>query len=85
MHVQDTFPNLGIASAEGFTSPDTTYWPELHGTTGGALKEEFMYFARCVAEGARPTIITPEESLAAHEAVLAAEESAQSGEIVRLD
>lgn len=85
VHVQDTFPNLGIASKDGFISPDTTYWPELHGAAGGALREEFMYFARCVSEGLAPTVITPEESMAAIETVLAAERSARTGEIVRLD
>ncbi len=84
IHVQDTFPNIGIVTSESFRSPDTTYWPELHGVTAGALREEFSYFARCVLAGEKPTIITPEESMAAVEAALAAEESAASGEIVQL-
>ena len=31
IHIQDTFPNIGICTKDGFRSPDTTYWPELHG------------------------------------------------------
>lgn len=85
IHVQDTFPNIGIASAEGFRSPDTTYWPTLHGTMTGALTAELGYFARCVQEGRRPDIITPEESMAAVRTTLAAEESAATGKIVTLD
>ncbi len=84
VQVQDTFPNLGLCTASGFTGPDTTYWPRFDGLTGGALKDEIMYFAGCVARGERPNVITPEESLAAMRAVLAAEESANTGEIVHI-
>ena len=28
IHVQDTFPNIGIVTKDGFRSPDTTYWPQ---------------------------------------------------------
>jgi UDP-N-acetylglucosamine 3-dehydrogenase len=85
LHIQDTFPNIGVCSKEGFRSPDTTYWPELYGVTGGALRDELMYFARCIAEGRAPEIITPEESMAALRATLAAEQSAATGTVVRLD
>jgi UDP-N-acetylglucosamine 3-dehydrogenase len=85
VHVQDTFPNIGICSKDGFKSPDTTYWPELHGLTGGTLRDEWSYFARCALEGRRPDIITPEESMEAVRTVLAAEESASTGKVVVLD
>ncbi len=85
VQVQDTFPNLGLCNADGFTGPDTTYWPRIGGVTGGALAEEVMYFAGCVANGITPSVITPEQSMAAMETVLAAQQSAESGEIVRLD
>ena len=84
IHIQDTFPNLGIVTNEKFYSPDTTYWPLVHGRTSGALRDEFSYFARCVLEGRKPSIVTPEESMAAVEAALAAERSAATGEAVRL-
>lgn len=84
IHIQDTFPNIGIVTKEKFYSPDTTYWPLLHGATAGALRDEFTYFARCVLEGRKPEIITPEESLACVEAALAAEQSAATGEVVHL-
>ena len=54
IHIQDTFPDFAVCSKEGFKSPDTTYWPELHGITGGALRDEWSYFARCVREGTLP-------------------------------
>jgi len=84
VHVQDTFPNIGICTKDGFRSPDTTYWPTLHGATAGALRDELTYFANCCRTGDRPTVITPEESMAALEAALAAEESAATGQVVHL-
>ena len=51
---------------------------------GGSLRDEFAYFARCCATDTAPAIITPEESMAAVEAVLAAEESAATGKVVEL-
>jgi UDP-N-acetylglucosamine 3-dehydrogenase len=84
IHVQDTFPNLGVAAQDRFHSPDTTYWPEFDGVRGGALREEFSYFARCVLEGRKPEIGRPEDAMAALAATLAAEESARTGEVVRI-
>ncbi len=84
VHVQDTAPNLGVCAPDGFAGPDTTYWPAL-GDVTGALREEIMYFHRCVREGAAPTVITPEQSAEAMRTVLAAQESAESGAVVRLD
>ena len=45
IHVQDTFPNLGIVDGNKLHSPDTTYWPMFNGVRGGALRDEFSYFA----------------------------------------
>lgn len=84
IHIQDTFPNIGICTKDGFRSPDTTYWPQRHGMTAGALREELSYFADCCATDTPPSVITPEESMAALEATLAAEQSAMSGQVVYL-
>ena len=85
IQIQDTFPSIAVCSAEGFKSPDTTYWPELHGITGGAIRDEWSYFARCVREGTRPAVITPEDGMEAVRTVRAAYESATSGAVVTLD
>ncbi|MEO8667713.1 MAG: Gfo/Idh/MocA family oxidoreductase [Bauldia sp.] len=82
IQIQDTFPNLGIADATKFHSPDTTYWPMYDGARGGALKEEFSYFANCALAGRKPAIGTPEDARAALQATLAAEESARTGQVV---
>jgi predicted dehydrogenase len=79
LHVQETHPNFSICDREGWHSPDTTYWPELHGVRAGALRDELAYFVNCIQENRRPTLITPEESRAAVIACLAAEQSAAHG------
>lgn len=85
LHIQETHPNFSICEKDGWHSPDTTYWPLLHGVRTGALREELAYFITCIQEGRRPTIITPPESRAAVAACLAAEQSATTGLVVSLD
>jgi UDP-N-acetylglucosamine 3-dehydrogenase len=84
IHIQEVAPSLAICDESGWHYPDTTYWPELHGVRAGALREELSYFANCILTGQKPTIITPEESLEAVRACLAAEDSAAAGRIVNL-
>jgi UDP-N-acetylglucosamine 3-dehydrogenase len=84
IHIQDTFPNLGIVSRDKLQSPDTTYWPAFEGSRGGALREELSYFAACARRGEPPAIGKPEDAAAALEATLAAEESARSGRVVHI-
>ena len=82
--IQDTHPNFMVVDKDGSHCPDTTYWPEIHGQSSGALRDELAYFANCVARGEKPSVITPEESRSAVQACLAAEESARTGEVVTL-
>jgi UDP-N-acetylglucosamine 3-dehydrogenase len=82
IHVQDTFPNLGIVDKGKLHSPDTTYWPMFDGARGGALRAEFEYFADCALKGRAPAIGRPEDAAAALEATLAAEESARTGKVI---
>ncbi len=84
IHVQDTFPNLGVAGKQKFHSPDTTYWPEFGGARGGALKAEFDYFVDCIRKGQKPAIGTPEDATAALAATIAAEESARTGQVTKV-
>jgi len=85
IHIHETHPNFSVVDRNGWRSPDTTYWPELHGVRAGALRAELDYFATCVSEGRPPTVIRPEESLAAVQACLAAEASAATGRVVRVE
>ncbi|NNE93832.1 MAG: Gfo/Idh/MocA family oxidoreductase [Verrucomicrobiales bacterium] len=82
--IHDTHPNLMIVDKDGSTCPDTTYWPDIHGKLAGALRDELSYFTNCVATGETPAIISPEESREAVKACLAAEESARTGEVVKI-
>lgn len=82
--IHDTHPNLMIVDKDGVQCPDSTYWPAIHGRLRGALVDELAYFANCVLEGNKPDVISPEESREAVRACLAAEESARSGEVVKL-
>jgi predicted dehydrogenase len=84
IQIQDTFPNLGIVDEGKFHSPDTTYWPMVEGVRGGALRDELAYFANCALRGVKPAIGTPEDAMAALEATLAAEESARTGQVVKI-
>ncbi len=84
VHVHETYPNFSVCDKTGWHSPDTTYWPMLHGVRAGALREELNYFSTCVLEGRKPTVITAEESAAAVRACLAAEKSAATGKLVKL-
>jgi UDP-N-acetylglucosamine 3-dehydrogenase len=84
LHIHDTYPNFTVCDQQGWHSIDTTYWPELHGQCAGALRDELMYFANCVISGEKPTVITPEESMEAVRACLAAEKSAATGRVVQL-
>jgi UDP-N-acetylglucosamine 3-dehydrogenase len=84
IHIQDTFPNLGIVGSDKLHSPDTTYWPEFDGVRGGALREELSYFANSALAGKTPEIGRPEDAAAALEATLAAEQSARTGEVVKI-
>jgi predicted dehydrogenase len=85
VHIQDTFPNLGVVSSDKLHSPDTTYWPEFDGIRGGALREELAYFGSCALKGEAPAIGRPEDALAALQATLAAEESARTGQVIRIE
>jgi UDP-N-acetylglucosamine 3-dehydrogenase len=82
--IHDTHPNLMVVDKDGSRCPDTTYWPTIHGQLRGALRDELAYFANCVAQGTRPGVITAEESREAVRACLAAEQSAATGQVVRI-
>ncbi len=83
--IHDTHPNLMIVDKDGARCPDTTYWPEVRGQVRGALRDELEYFADCVLHDRKPDIISPEESREAVRACLAAEESARTGAVVKID
>lgn len=84
IHIQDTFPNLALVDGDKLHSPDTTYWPMFDGVRGGALRDEFDYFARTALSGKQPDMGRPEDAAAALQACLAAEESARTGNVIHI-
>jgi UDP-N-acetylglucosamine 3-dehydrogenase len=85
IYLQETYPPLQVVDTKGSYTPDPTYWPEIRpGVRGGALAEEINYFLNCVINQTPPTVITPEESMAAVVACLAAEKSAATGQVVKV-
>ncbi|MCY1555201.1 hypothetical protein D9M68_918380 [compost metagenome] len=54
------------------------------GVRGGALRDEFDYFTRTALAGKQPDIGRPEDAAAALQACLAAEESARTGNVIRI-
>ncbi len=68
-----------ITDAEASRKPDTVYWPVQHGRQIGALERELDYFARCIRDGTRPNVITPEEAACAFAVMETAERSAETG------
>lgn len=79
LYIQESPASISVCDKDGWRSPDSTYWPMLHGVRGGALREELQYFANCIVEGRQPTVVTPPEAMEAVRACLAAEESAVRG------
>ena len=84
VHIQEVAPSLLVVDRDGPSFPDTTYWPQVRGVIAGALRDELRYFADCILTGDEPKVITPEESMAAAVACLAAEESVRTGKVVTL-
>jgi UDP-N-acetylglucosamine 3-dehydrogenase len=84
IYIDASNPGITINDGEGLHKPDTIYWPTVHGMRIGALRTELSYFVRCVKEGRKPEVITPEESREAVRVICAAEESAATGKVVHL-
>jgi len=57
----------------------------LFGQRWGALQAELRYFADCILAGKPPDRITPQESREAVRLVLAATQSAKTGQVIQMD
>ena len=83
VHGGDT--NVVVQGRDGIDAPNTVYWPQMHGEPVGAFRTEIAYFVSCVANVEMLTVVTPGEARTAVAVVAAAERSAATGKIVRLD
>lgn len=77
--IQFDHPSLQLWGTDQVLVPDTSYDPLIHGSVGGALREELAYFARCVLRNSLPDIVTPEDGLNALAVAQALIESARRG------
>ncbi len=84
IYIDSPGESLRINLKEGWKCPETVYWPKIYKWRTGALREELSYFLNCIISHQKPSIITPEESMRAVEAVEAAEKSAKKGEVMIL-
>jgi predicted dehydrogenase len=69
---------LTIWGEDGVENPDVCYEPRLRGSAYGALREEISYFALCVLQGRKPTLLTAEDGVEALRVGLAIIESART-------
>jgi UDP-N-acetylglucosamine 3-dehydrogenase len=82
VYIDNSGVSYTLLTKKGISYPQSTYWPKVHGIRRGHLKEEFDYFLRCVSEGKKPEVITPQESRAAVAAIQLAELSAKENRVV---
>ena len=82
IYIDNSGGQYTVLKKEGLSFPQATYWPKVHGSRRGYLKEEFDYFTRCIVEGTQPAIITPEESRAVVHAIRTAEKSAEENRVI---
>ncbi len=75
---------LEIHAADGLSMPDTMYWPSVFGERFGVLRSELRYFADCIVRNKTPDLITPEQSRDVVGLIVAAAQSSNTGEVVRL-
>ena len=65
--------------------PDTNYWPVLHGTISGALRDEIHYFIQRCLDDEPLTVLDPEDAYRGLLVAQALIRSAAEGRPIRLD
>ena len=82
IYIDNSGVGYTVLKKEGWSYPQSTYWPTVHGLRRGFLKEEFDYFTKCIIDGKQPSVITPEESKTVVHALKTAEKSAREGRAI---
>lgn len=75
---------LGFWLADRVTTPDTSYWPQIYGSTVGALRDEIAYFVRCVTHDLPVEVPSHDEVLTSLEVAHALIQSAAENRPIRL-
>ena len=86
IHIDLFDQGLRVNDKNGFRMPDTSWWPEKHGRTEGALGDEIRYIADTVMYGRKlpNDLCNPERARHALAVVLAAEKSGEEDRVVAL-
>jgi UDP-N-acetylglucosamine 3-dehydrogenase len=82
IYIDNSGAQYTVLNKQGVSYPQSTYWPTVHGQRRGYLKDEVDYFLKCVADGTKPSVITPRESRDAVHAMKLAELSAAENRVV---
>ena len=77
-------PGLSIWGEERTFYPELSLFPQLHGQTSGAIREELAHFVQTVQEGRDSTVAPAEDAVTTIRIADAILRSAESGEVVRL-
>jgi len=82
IYIDNSGANYTVLTKKGWSYPQSTYWPKVHDLRRGYLKEELDYFLKCIRDGRKPEVITPEESKAVVAAIRMAEQSARENTVL---
>ncbi len=82
INIDNSGQNFTKVTEDGVIYPEARYWPVVHGSRKGFLKEELEYFLKCILEEEKPSVITPQESRDVVNAVRVAEQSAKENKIM---
>ena len=82
IYIDNSGSHYTLLTRDGLQHPQSTYWPRVHGLRRGYLKEELGYFLKCILDGRKPSVITPEESRLVVHAVRMAERSARENRVI---
>ncbi len=82
VNIDNSGKNFTVVSKDRIAYPESKYWPVVHDSRRGFLKEEFDYFIKCIIQGEKPKVITPQESRDAVHAIRMAEKSAAENKVI---
>ncbi len=80
--IDNTGRDLMMITEKGVHFPETQYWPLIHQSRNGYLKDELSYFIGCILHGKKPKVIQPDEARDAVYAIRMAEKSSIENKVI---
>jgi predicted dehydrogenase len=77
--------NLHFAVNEKIEQPDVTLWPEIFGSSTGALRNELEYYISCIEQNEKPESVKGEEAVQGIALAQLLIKSAETGQPIVLD